>query len=174
MSKTFFYRTTDSPIGELLLVGDGQRLNRLDIRRGRRPVQIDPSWQPDETALAPVASQLREYFDGTRREFDVQLALAGNPFELGVWEALRTVPYGATTTYGELARQLGRPAAARAVGLANRRNPVAVIVPCHRVIGADGGLTGYGGGLARKRYLLDLEAGRQELVASSWSPGAVR
>ena len=114
-----------------------------------------------------MSAQLREYFDAARQRFDVELALAGNPFELRVWGALREIPYGATASYGAIARQIGSPAAARAVGLANGRNPIAVIVPCHRVIGADGGLTGYGGGLERKRLLLDLEAGKLTLLTTS-------
>lgn len=164
MTKTLFCSTVDSPIGELLLVGDGHSLHLLDIREGRRPVDLDASWQRNDDALSGVAAQLHDYFEGARREFRVELALAGSPFELRVWEALRTIPYGATASYGAIARQIGSPTAARAVGLANGRNPIAVIVPCHRVIGADGGLTGYGGGLERKRLLLDLEAGRLALL----------
>jgi methylated-DNA-[protein]-cysteine S-methyltransferase len=154
------YTTMDSPIGELLLVGDGEKLHRLSMQGGRRPVPVDPRWQRrDDASFEEVRSQLADYFDGRRREFDVPLGLVGNEFELRVWEALCRIPYGETVSYGEIAREIGAPTAARAVGLANGRNPVAVIVPCHRVIGADGGLTGYGGGLERKRLLLDLEAG---------------
>jgi methylated-DNA-[protein]-cysteine S-methyltransferase len=153
------YTTIESPIGELLLVGDGERLHRLSMQGGRRPVAIDPRWRRDDDAFGEVRAQLSEYFDGQRREFDVPLALDGNPFELRVWEELCQVPYGETVSYGKIAREIGAPSAARAVGLANGRNPVAVIVPCHRVIGADGSLTGYGGGLERKRLLLDLESG---------------
>jgi len=165
MSEKLFYCTTGSPIGELVLVGDGHRLHRLDVRGGRRPAPIDPAWQRNDGSLAGVSEQLLEYFDGARRQFDVELALGGKPFERCVWEALRTIAYGATISYRELAERIGKPSAARAVGLANGRNPVAVIVPCHRVIGADGTLTGYGGGLERKRFLLDLEAGVQTLTA---------
>ena len=136
MSKTLCYSTVDSPIGELLLVGDGNALHRLDIRDGRRPVALDPAWKRNDDPFIAVSAQLREYFDATRQEFDVELALAGNPFERRVWDALREIPFGATASYGAIARQIGSPAAARAVGLANGRNPIAVIVPCHRVIGA--------------------------------------
>jgi methylated-DNA-[protein]-cysteine S-methyltransferase len=160
------YTTIDSPIGELLLVGDGERLHRLSMQGGRRPTPINPSWERRDDAFAEVRSQLAEYFDGRRRDFDVPLGLAGNEFELRVWEALCRIPYGETVSYGEIAREIGAPSAARAVGLANGRNPVAVIVPCHRVIGADGGLTGYGGGLERKRLLLDLESGVLPLTAA--------
>jgi methylated-DNA-[protein]-cysteine S-methyltransferase len=153
------YTTIDSPIGELLLVGDGVALHHLAMQGGRRPLRRDPAWTRDDGAFADVTRQLAEYFDGTCHSFDVRLSLGGNPFEQRVWDALLGIPYGETTSYGEIARQIGSPDAARAVGLANGRNPVAVIVPCHRVIGADGTLTGYGGGLERKRLLLDLEAG---------------
>jgi methylated-DNA-[protein]-cysteine S-methyltransferase len=142
-----------------LLVGDGERLHCLSMQGGRRPVAIDPSWERDDNAFAEVRSQLTEYFDGRRREFDIPLGLVGNEFERRVWDALRRIPYGETVSYGEIAREIGSPSAARAVGLANGRNPIAVIVPCHRVIGADGSLTGFGGGLERKRLLLDLESG---------------
>jgi methylated-DNA-[protein]-cysteine S-methyltransferase len=153
------YTTINSPIGELLLAGDDAGLHRLDMREGRRPVRIDPSWRRSPGAFPGVTRQLAQYFDGSRHEFDVPLVLAGNAFELRVWNALCEIPYGETVSYGEIAHRIGEPAAARAVGLANGRNPIALIVPCHRVIGADGSLTGYGGGLERKRYLLDLEAG---------------
>jgi len=161
------YTTIESPLGELLLAGDGEALQRLDMRGGRRPVQIAPTWRHEDDAFADVIEQLRGYFDGRRREFDVELALAGNRFELRVWEALREIPYGQTVSYGQIARRIGEPGVARAVGLANGRNPIAVIVPCHRVIGADGTLTGYGGGLERKRLLLDLEAGVLPLGAGA-------
>jgi methylated-DNA-[protein]-cysteine S-methyltransferase len=156
---TTFYTTIPSPLGELLLAGDGRVLQRLDMREGRRPIALDPAWRRDDGAFAEVIVQLREYFDGARQRFDVELALAGNEFELRVWRELLEIPYGETASYGQIAHRVGAPGAARAVGLANGRNPVAVIVPCHRVIGADGSLTGYGGGLERKRLLLDLEAG---------------
>lgn len=107
--------------------------------------------------FAPITAQLAEYFTGRRREFDLPLALRGTPFQLQVWEELRRIPFGATCTYTELARRVGRPAAVRAVGRANATNPVSLVVPCHRVVGADGTLTGYGGGLGVKRALLDLE-----------------
>jgi O-6-methylguanine DNA methyltransferase len=157
--NTTLYTTIDSPIGELLLTGDGHILRGLSMQHGRHPVAVNPSWERREEPFAAVREQLAEYFDGDRRTFDVPLELAGNPFEVRVWHALCEIPYGETVSYGELAKAIDEPAAARAVGLANSRNPIAVIVPCHRVIGADGSLTGYGGGLERKRLLLDLEAG---------------
>jgi methylated-DNA-[protein]-cysteine S-methyltransferase len=160
------YTTFDSPIGELLAVGDGEALTRLQMQAGRRPVPIDPSWKRDDDALDPVRTQLEEYFAGARTTFEIPLAMIGNGFELSVWAALQEIPYGETVSYGAIARAIGHPTAFRAVGLANGRNPVAVIVPCHRVIGADGSLTGYGGGLERKRLLLDLEAGVLPLLVA--------
>jgi methylated-DNA-[protein]-cysteine S-methyltransferase len=165
MNRTL-YSTIDSPIGELLLVGDGDALTRLSMQGGRHPIAINPEWMRRDEQFRDAIEQLSEYFDGARRAFEVPLGLAGNPFELRVWRALCEIPYGETISYGQLADGIGEPAAARAVGLANSRNPIAVIVPCHRVIGADGTLTGYGGGLQRKRFLLDLETGVLPLVAA--------
>ncbi len=160
------YTTMTSPIGELLLVGNDQALYRLHMQSGPRPAAIDPHWERSAQPFADVALQLDEYFAGARKAFDVPLELEGNPFEVAVWRTLQEIPYGETISYGELARRVGDPGAARAVGLANARNPVAVIVPCHRVIGADGSLTGFGGGLERKRLLLDLESGVLPLAPS--------
>jgi methylated-DNA-[protein]-cysteine S-methyltransferase len=154
------YTTVDSPIGELLLTGDGEALHGLWMQDGRRPVTPRPDGQRSATAFGQARTQLSEYFAGRRTSFDVPLVLHGPDFHLRVWNALRRIPYGETISYGELARRVGVPSAARAVGAANGCNPIAVIVPCHRVIGADGRLTGYGGGLENKRTLLDLEAGR--------------
>jgi methylated-DNA-[protein]-cysteine S-methyltransferase len=156
---TMLYSTIPSPIDELLVLSDGHALQGLYMQAGRKPLKIDPRWRRDDTAFTEVSSQLDEYLDGRRRGFELPFALKGNPFELRVWSALCEIPYGETASYGEIARALGEPRAARAVGAANGRNPIAVIVPCHRVIGADGTLTGYGGGLERKRLLLDLESG---------------
>ena len=148
-----FWTVVDSPIDPLLLVGD---------ETGLRSLWMQPHSPPDgarhePAALASAAAQLAEYFAGRRLRFDLPLSPAGTAFQLRVWAALREIPYGRTTTYGEIATDLGQPTAARAVGLANGRNPLAVIVPCHRVIGRDGTLTGFGGGLDRKRWLLDHE-----------------
>ena len=159
MPNRLFYTTLESPIGELLLVGDGTALHRLHMQNGRRRLPIDPRWEACAEPFAEVALELHEYFAGFRREFETPPAMNGNPFELRVWHALREIPYGETVSYGELASRVCTPRAARAVGLANARNPIGVIVPCHRVIGADGRLTGFGGGLERKRLLLELEAG---------------
>jgi len=153
------YSTFDSPLGELLAVGDGDALHGLYMQEGRTAIAIRRDWKPVDEPFAQLRAQLGEYFAGTRTGFDVPLVLAGSPFQRQVWRALREIPYGETASYGQIARRLGVPSAARAVGVANRQNPVCVIVPCHRVIGADGSLTGYGGGLDRKRLLLELEAG---------------
>ena len=158
------YTIIDSPLGPLLAVGDGTVLTRLDMQGGRRRYPIDRSWRRDDGAFGALTEQLGEYFAGRRREFELALAPSGSPFEQRVWSALCEIPYGETASYGEIARRVGAPGSARAVGLANGRNPIVVIVPCHRVIGADGSLTGYGGGLERKRLLLDLEAGVLPLV----------
>jgi methylated-DNA-[protein]-cysteine S-methyltransferase len=157
------YTLEDSPIGSLLLVGSDRALHGLYMQDGRRPKQIAPGWERSTSCFADVREQLREYFAGERPAFDLALVMAGTPFEQRVWSALTEIPYGETISYGELARRLGQPSAARAVGLANGRNPISVIVPCHRVIGADGTLTGYGGGLERKRILLELEGGQAQL-----------
>jgi methylated-DNA-[protein]-cysteine S-methyltransferase len=161
------YTVVPSLVGDLLLGGIETRLRRLSFLGAgtkRPPIPLDPRWQRDDDAFPDVRTQLDEYFTGTRREFEVELDLIGTEWELKVWNALLEIPYGETRSYGQIAAEVCTPAAARAVGLANGRNPVALIVPCHRVIGAAGSLTGYGGGLERKRSLLDLEAGRLALV----------
>jgi len=126
-------------------------------RHAPEPASLGVPGDPGEQPFAAAASQLKSYFAGQLTEFDLPLAPAGTEFQRRVWAGLRTIPYGETVSYGELARQLGSPSASRAVGLANGRNPIAIVVPCHRVIGSDGSLTGYGGGLDRKRFLLALE-----------------
>ncbi|MDQ1603464.1 MAG: methylated-DNA-[protein]-cysteine S-methyltransferase [Actinomycetota bacterium] len=150
------YRTTiDSPVGQLLLTSDGTSLTRLLFG----PYDIDPSWvdQRDDV-LDESVHQLDDYFAGRRTDFDLPLEPAeGTAFQRRVWLELRTIPYATTINYGQLAGRVGNPNASRAVGLANGRNPISIVVPCHRVIGANGSLTGYGGGLDRKRLLLDLE-----------------
>jgi methylated-DNA-[protein]-cysteine S-methyltransferase len=148
------YTTIDSPIGELLLTAEDGALTRLYMS----PFQLDSAWAHEPDALAEPARQLGEYFAGERTEFELELRPHGTDFQRSVWERLLAIPYGETTTYGALALELGDPRKVRAVGLANGRNPISIVVPCHRVIGSDGSLTGYGGGLERKRQLLALEA----------------
>jgi methylated-DNA-[protein]-cysteine S-methyltransferase len=146
----------DSPLGKLLLVGDGTSLTRLAM--SPRPNDVPAGGRHDPTAFVDVEAQLGAYFAGELTEFDLPLAPRGSDFQLSVWNELLEIPYGETASYGEIAAAIGRPDAVRAVGTTNGRNPIAVIIPCHRVIGADGSLVGYGGGLDRKRLLLELEA----------------
>ena len=145
----------ESPIGRLLLTSDGTALTGLYMEPSRKAQSTD-GWAEDVTAapLSATVRQLTEYFAGTRREFDLPLRLQGTTFQTRVWRELTEIPYGQTWSYGHLARRIDKPSASRAVGLANGRNPISILVPCHRVIGADGSLTGYGGGLERKRWLL--------------------
>jgi methylated-DNA-[protein]-cysteine S-methyltransferase len=145
----------ESPIGRLLLTSDGTALTGLYMEPSHK-AQGTGGWAEDAMAapLAAAMRQLTEYFDGTRREFDLALRLQGTAFQTRVWRELTEIPYGQTWSYGQLAKRIDNPSASRAVGLANGRNPISILVPCHRVIGADGSLTGYGGGLERKRWLL--------------------
>ncbi|GAB1326549.1 methylated-DNA--[protein]-cysteine S-methyltransferase [Streptomyces sennicomposti] len=150
----------DSPYGPLTLVADDGVLCGLYMTDQRHRPPQETFGRPVGTAAFHAAEeQLEAYFAGELREFTLELRLTGTPFQRRVWEQLRRIPYGETRSYGELATALGAPGASRAVGLANGRNPIGIIVPCHRVVGADGGLTGYGGGLPRKQRLLDLETG---------------
>ena len=152
------YSEIDSPIGPLLLYGTSRGLSGVEMTKQRHFEGKQSHWKRDDTRWRDAAKQLREYFQGKRQDFDVPLDLAGTDFQRKVWSALQKIPYGRTASYADIARRIRNPKAMRAVGLANGRNPVAIIVPCHRVIGADGSLTGYGGGLERKRTLLDLES----------------
>ncbi|MBZ5600439.1 MAG: methylated-DNA--[protein]-cysteine S-methyltransferase [Acidobacteriia bacterium] len=149
------YTQIDSPVGPLMLVGDDAGLRRLEFVKGRpRP---DPAWREDAAPLQDAIRQLRAYFAGKLERFDIPLAPEGTPFQRQVWKRLCEIPYGETISYGELARRIGNPKASRAVGLANGSNPIAIVIPCHRVIGSNGKLTGYGGGLPLKEKLLALE-----------------
>ncbi len=152
------YTTIQSPLGLILVIGDEDGLSALYLSTGRHSVQTPNGARRDDAALADVRTQLDEYFAGTRMVFDLRLNPRGTPFQLKVWQALRTIPYGVTASYGEQARSIGDAGSARAVGLANGHNPISIIVPCHRVVGANASLTGYGGGIAAKRWLLDHEA----------------
>ena len=154
---TCYWHEIKTPIGTVLLAGDGERLRRIHFQSGPRPLRPPAEWIAAARPFAAAVAQLEAYFAGRRRAFDLPLAPAGTPFQLEVWQALRGIPYGETISYGELARRIGNPRAARAVGLANGANPLPIVVPCHRVIGADGTLTGFGGGLPTKQALLALE-----------------
>lgn len=153
------FRTMDSPVGLLTLAGENGRLMHLRmVDQTYEPNRDD--WTPDDNAFPDVIEQLEAYFAGDRTEFELELDLLGTEFQRRVWAALLTIPYGETRSYGEIARQIGAPGAFRAVGLANGHNPIGIIVPCHRVIGSNGSLTGYGGGLDRKKALLEMEKSR--------------
>lgn len=154
------YAWAESPVGRLLLAG-ADVLSLIAFPRGSNHNAPEADWKPsDAPFLRQAALQIEEYFRGIRRQFDLDLKPTGTPFQLDVLDALATIPYGETRSYGEIATQIGRPGAVRAVGAANGRNPLPIVLPCHRVIGADGSLTGFGGGLETKRYLLDLEGAR--------------
>jgi methylated-DNA-[protein]-cysteine S-methyltransferase len=152
-----FYTHMNTPIGRLLLAGDEQALQLIGFPEGSGRRSIQPQWREDSAPFTEVIRQLQAYFSGERIDFMLSLAPRGTPFQLSVWQALQQIPYGATVSYGELARHIGRPKAVRAVGAANGANPIPIIIPCHRVIGSNGKLTGFGGGLPTKAALLALE-----------------
>jgi methylated-DNA-[protein]-cysteine S-methyltransferase len=161
----FYTRVDDSPVGPLLLAGTTDALHVLSFGAGSRPRAIDASWAPDTTnVLTGVRRELDEYFAGRLKQFRTPVAFHGTPFQNAVWQELRRIPYGKTVSYLDLAKRLDHPKAVRAVGMANGANPIAIIVPCHRVIGSNGSLTGFGGGLPTKRALLELEKGQRTLL----------
>ena len=151
------YDYLDSPVGRLTLVADADGLRHIAFELGRHPVWIDDAWRREREPFAAARTQLAAYFAGELTRFELPLAPHGSAFDQRVWGELRRIPYGATISYGELARRVGDPSAARAVGAANGRNPLPIVVPCHRVIGANGSLTGFGGGIATKKFLLEHE-----------------
>lgn len=153
-----YYCYFDTLIGELLLAGEVNTLSLIGFPKGVMRRDPEPDWIYNEEPFADVREQLAEYFSGERKDFDLPLRIAGTEFQLSVLEALQEIPYGETRSYGAIAKQIGRPKAVRAVGAANGRNPIPIIVPCHRVIGHTGDLTGFGGGLDTKEALLRLEA----------------
>lgn len=156
----------DSPVGVITLVAVDGELSGLYLHEQRHApvIEVQEPGAADRQVLLEAQRQLGEYFAGTRRSFELPVALVGTPFQRRVWAALCEIPYGETTSYGRLAERIGSPGAARAVGLANGRNPVSLVVPCHRVVGSTGRLVGYGGGLARKERLLALEQGLAPLL----------
>ena len=165
MSMLYYAQIDDSPVGPLLLAGDQDALHVLAFGVGSRPREIDASWQPDvRGVLGPIRKELDQYFAGRLKKFSTPVAFNGTQFQTTVWQELRRIPYGETISYLELAKRIKNPAAVRAVGMANGANPIAIIVPCHRVIGSNGSLTGFGGGLPTKRALLDLENGQRTLL----------
>ena len=154
---TTYFDVLASPVGDLVLMSDGQALTGLMMTNQRHTNGVQPGWVREPGPFGAAKTQLGEYFASERTEFELDLAPAGTPFQVEVWQALRDIPYGTTINYGELAKRIGNVNASRAVGAANGRNPIGIIVPCHRVIGANGSLVGYGGGLERKKALLALE-----------------
>jgi methylated-DNA-[protein]-cysteine S-methyltransferase len=165
MSALFYTEIDDSPVGPLLLAGDSEALHVLAFAVGSRPREIDAGWKPDvKGVLKDVRKQLDQYFAGRLRKFTAALAFNGTPFQNAVWKELTRIPYGETISYLDLAKRIQNPKAVRAVGMANGANPIAIIVPCHRVIGSNGSLTGFGGGLPTKRALLELEKGQRTLL----------
>ena len=151
------YTLLDTPFGALGIAGTTQGLTHVEFQDGARPVRWEPDWQEDQGFLDEAREQLRAYFEGRRQRFALTVAPGGTPFQQRVWRELQQIPWGVTTTYREIAERLGQPTAARAVGHANGCNPVAIVIPCHRVVGAKGQLTGYAGGIAIKRRLLQHE-----------------
>ena len=156
-TSTIYYDDLESPIGVLRLVADDEGLREVRFAEPRHPRSTPSTWVRASEPFLLVRKQLLEYFAGERTQFDLPLHPRGTPFQLGVWRALADIPYGVTTSYGELARRIDNPKAVRAVGSANGQNPLPIIVPCHRVIGSNGSLTGFGGGLPTKQFLLALE-----------------
>ncbi|MEQ1948958.1 MAG: methylated-DNA--[protein]-cysteine S-methyltransferase [Bryobacteraceae bacterium] len=158
------YAYLDTSIGPLLIAGDAESIHKISFPKNGKAVQPEKDWV--ESARGPVAEamrQLREYFAGRRTEFDLPLAPEGTTFQKSVWRKLQDIPYGETISYGELAKWVGNPKASRAVGSANGKNPLPIVIPCHRVIGANGTLTGFGGGLPTKKVLLELESPLKKL-----------
>jgi methylated-DNA-[protein]-cysteine S-methyltransferase len=159
-----YYTRFESPVGRLLLAGDAKGLRRVSFENSKRSAPLKSEWKQNRAAFGEVIRQLQAYFRGELKEFDVPLAMEGTEFQLRVWNELREIPYGETISYAQLAGRIGNPKAARAVGLANGSNPIPIIVPCHRVIGSDGSLTGFGGGLPTKKMLLELESKQLSLL----------
>lgn len=153
------YGYLDSPVGRLLVAGDERHLHMVGFPSGNRAKQPAAAWRRDDGLFSETFAQLRAYFAGELTRFELPLCFAGTAFQNAVWTALRDIPFGETVSYGELAGRIGRPGASRAVGAANGANPLPIVVPCHRVVGADGSLTGFGGGVETKRYLLHHERG---------------
>lgn len=161
------YTITESPIDDLFIATDGEAIIAISMSPFLDAISASTTRNDHHPLLVLARTQLGEYFSGARTHFELPLSPSGTAFQIRVWNALAEIPYGATETYGEVARQIGNPAASRAVGLANGANPIAIVIPCHRVIGAGGKLTGYGGGLPRKRILLDLETSATRLLDCS-------
>jgi methylated-DNA-[protein]-cysteine S-methyltransferase len=161
------YTYCDGLMGTMLLAADERGLRSINFAASKRAERPLADWREDSAFFLETIRQLRAYFGGELREFDLPLAPEGTEFQLRVWKSLRDIPYGETMSYGQLATRLGNPKASRAVGLANGSNPIPIIIPCHRVIGSDGSLVGYGGGLENKKILLALESRQRSLIATA-------
>lgn len=161
-----YYSHMDSPVGRLLLAADDAGIRLISFPTGSRTRTVEDGWQESDEPFVETKRQMAAYFAGELRDFDLPLAPQGTPFQLSVWNALRRIPYGKTVSYGAIAKQIGRPSASRAVGAANGANPLPIVVPCHRVIGSTGSLTGFGGGIDTKAALLRLEGADQERARS--------
>jgi methylated-DNA-[protein]-cysteine S-methyltransferase len=162
--RAISWEEADSPLGSFLLAGDGRTVVRVSLPGQWAKEDVPAAWAYAPGSMAAASRQLAGYFEGTQLDFDLDFAPSGTAFQLGVWSALQDISYGTTATYRDVATAIGNPKATRAVGMANNRNPIALLIPCHRVIGADGSLTGYGGGLEMKSWLLDHE---RSVLASS-------
>jgi len=162
-----YYCYLNSPIGDLLLAGDESALSLIGFPKGKMRHDPEPDWIFNEKPFAAARQQLAEYFAGDRKDFDLPLQLSGTEFQVQVLEELQRIPYGETTSYGDIATRIGRPKAVRAVGAANGRNPLPIVIPCHRVIGSSGDLTGFGGGLDLKEALLRLEAENSDFMSTA-------
>lgn len=160
-----YYSQYDSPVGQLLMIGDGENIHRIDFATTCRPITLQSSWKSDASVFAELTNELDAYFKGSLKNFSVSVAPKGSEFQRKVWAALQQIEYGQTCTYADIAKSIGKPTASRAVGSANGRNPVSILIPCHRVIGTNGTLTGYAGGVKTKQWLLSHEAGEQALFA---------
>lgn len=152
-----YYCIVKSPIGPILIAGDEEGLKCVNFMKGKKKIEVPENWQENKEYFREISRQLEAYFSGELKSFDIKLAAEGTEFQKSVWKALCEIPYGETRSYKDIAVSIGNPKACRAVGLANNRNPIAIIVPCHRVIGANGKLTGYASGLDVKEFLLKLE-----------------
>jgi methylated-DNA-[protein]-cysteine S-methyltransferase len=169
--EVMLYTTMPSPVGPLLLAADDEGLRLFEFNAPRHPMARLDEWQEgDHDILQATRAQLDEYFAGTRHAFDLPLAPRGTEFQRSVWHTLATIPYGGTISYAQLATRVGKPSAMRAVGAANGRNPLPIVLPCHRVIGADGSLTGFGGGLPTKQFLLELEGAMPAANSDLFAP----
>lgn len=158
-----YYTYHQTPIGKILIAGNTCEIRMMSFPKGNQVRQVEPDWTESKQPFELAISQLDDYFSGARMQFDLPLSPAGTEFQQQVWQTLLTIPYGQTTSYGELAKMINRPKASRAVGAANGANPIPIVIPCHRVIGSTGNLTGFGGGIPTKRWLLAHEKKHQPI-----------